>query len=782
VVVFFPFSKFRAAPGVRILSIGSLHVDNAYQQLCSFVAISRVTGPGEILRQLILHCLALSPNAEATKPELLRQMKESFVVKVVPRELDEVLDEIMNDGVVTRKRGGVLSLDPAEAQNVRARVRAAQELESSVRQEWLADTRMRFPTLSPTALWAALQQYLSAAFRRHGIQMKLFLDPKFNPPAEHTKSLTALLLESCNDLFVESDQAAATEAISDFLARAHEYTTRERYIEQLADGAANFYAFNVPPETATVMRQKLDRLDLVLDTNFLFGLLDLHVHPMVEVSRDLIAAVKKYKLPLALMYHTETKAELEIVIDRAVKNLQKTTWPPSASRAARQARGLSGIEHRYHELNASTPGGLPVNAFLARYRNVTALLAEYDVQTITSPAVDSSALAAKYSAFLQRRGADRAKATQQHDVTLLATVQQRRKAAGEVLDARTWLLTCDFLLYLFDWEDAREQDRMPCTVLPNVLWQALRAYFDTDPHFDDTFAATFAIPEYRTFGSTATNAAAALLQTMATHGNLPEEVAAKVMMNNLLIDQLRTVRDPAKFTADVEAAIAAGYAELEEDRALLAQRREEEERERERQREDLLRANAQLEEGRGAVEKARAAFDAERAALHDRETTLRANLNTATAEEQRAKRRARIAGYFAAVFGAATMLGGLEGICRAVEWRWFLDHPARYSLDALLTFAVFFGLASTFDAAFRTFFQAGATAMTILAAVLALLGGPRRQTLAVPPPDKPVRKAPAALDARTTTSSESTSTAGTMGTADTQPAPSPAPPKPVKPR
>src|SRR5208282_460754 len=88
------------------------------------------------------------------------------------------------------------------------------------------------------------------------------------------------------------------------------------------------------------------------DTNFLFGILDLHVHPQVEVSTELLKAIKKHHLPFVLQYHSATEREMLSTIDHYAATLKERRWNQSLSRAALTSPFVSGIELKYHQLNA----------------------------------------------------------------------------------------------------------------------------------------------------------------------------------------------------------------------------------------------------------------------------------------------------------------------------------------------------------------------------------------------------------------------------------------------
>ena len=126
------------------------------------------------------------------------------------------------------------------------------------------------------------------AIRRHGIQAVALMDPEAEIAREHHASLTTHLGSVTREVFQEADRAAAGEAISSFISTVRSDGRRGEYIAQLADGAFNYFSLTVAPEVSEKLRGKLNKLVLFLDTNFLFGILQLHANPQVDVSTELM--------------------------------------------------------------------------------------------------------------------------------------------------------------------------------------------------------------------------------------------------------------------------------------------------------------------------------------------------------------------------------------------------------------------------------------------------------------------------------------------------------------
>ncbi|MBI4584114.1 MAG: hypothetical protein HY717_08835 [Planctomycetes bacterium] len=554
-------------PGIKIAAPGT-----ALQQMCNYVAIAETTNPAESLRELILHTLFTFEEEKASSvQEVADILKTMFGVDAPTHQVQEALDQSTSAGQVHQPLGTNYILTADARAKVKARIDQAAQLQERVRMQWLTEIVGRFPILNADLAWGALQDYLAKAFLRHGIQVAVFLDPSVELPPEYAASLSTLLAESVQAEFGSTHAESARHAISDFLASVGKNEERAQFIAECADGAANYFSLAVSPDVAGRFREKLSPLTLFCDTNFLFGVLDLHVHPFVEVSNELIGAISKHTLPIKLRYHTATLRELQSSISHYGDILQRHRWTRALSRAATTSRFMSGIELKYHQKHAEN--GVEVDAFLRPYQHVDVILKQHNID-IYRPSADRlterATLQAEYQEYLKRLQREKLYELIAHDVAVLDCVRSLRSNAATTLEAGALLVTCDYSLYRFDSDASRIAKTQASVVLPNVLWQILRPFIPASQDFDRSFAETFAIPEFRTIGSGSAKACSKMLGLLAAYKDFPEETAARLLSNDLLIDHLRAAQDDKQFQAQVESAIASENQVLLEERAALA--------------------------------------------------------------------------------------------------------------------------------------------------------------------------------------------------------------------
>lgn len=712
----------------------------AFEKMCNFVAIADTRNPDETLNQLILQCFVILPSEKFQNARQFMEITDSlFGLQISEHQIQSCLDRLVKKGDIRCPANTNFTLSPEIREQLQKKIDNAKELEERVQHEWLEEIIRSFPALPFDDLWKALKGYLSRAFRRHGIQTAALLDPSIDIAAEYQESLSFLLEDTLKDTFSGDHRPMAKDAISKFLAAVGDYPDRASYIAQLADGAFNYFSLTVAPDVAEQFRQKLNPLTLFFDTNFLFGILDLHSHSQVEVSNELLQAIEKYQFPFKLRYHQATEKEMISTIGHFGDILRSRKWSQSISRAATTSLCLCGIEVKYHKLNAET--GIDVDSFLKPYKHVDILLKDKNIlkyMPYEGTLSERADLLADYKSFLAAKGKEKPYGAIEHDTTILDAVRQFRSKAKSSLEAGALLITCDYQLYMFDWENSRIHNKMACTVLPNLFWQILRPFAPSDLDFDRSFAETFAIPEFRTISSDAAKACSKMLSLLAVYKDIPEETAARMLSNDLLINRLRKVDSDEQFQEYVESAIVSENALLLEEKAALANQLESEKAEKEAKLKALDTERTVHEQEKSQVSQLLKQKEQElKSALMQKDKEKeRADCAFAEAEKEKAARKLaeeQAAGrvvtinIYAIIASSAISSISIAIFELLVYWlpcNWLRNHPNSYGLqgsfDVLLILVIF----GYFLPKWRKWCWGTSGVCAVLGLILTLLGGP----------------------------------------------------------
>ena len=567
-----------------------------FEQMCNFAAITKTQDADETLRQLIQLCLVILPDEKFESASQIMEAMALFDLQFSEQQVQAGLNRLLAQGRILQPTDAYFTVPDSDRTQLQTRIREVKALEERVRQEWLEEISNRFPILETDQAWKALQGHLASVFRNHGIQAIALLDPSIFTPPEQVENLSSLLNDALKGLFLPEQRATAYDAISSFLATIGEHAERAKYITQLGDGVFTYFSLTVEPEVARHFHKKLSQLTLFFDTNFLFQICNFYgTGPQKEASYELLRIVQRHKFPFKLRYHQVTRQEMRSTIDHYGAILRSG-----------QSRSIpTSIELVFHELNART--GIDVDTFLKPYEHFDVFLTDKNILIHRMQAQrrsEHTPLQQEYRRFLEVRGKFKGEESLKHDITLLEAVHQLRSKAKSSLEAGALLVTLDMSLYRFDWEMSRIQGRRACVVLPDHFMQVLRPFVPSDSDFDRSFAATFALPEFRAMESKLSEAQQQLFSYLTSYEFIPEETAASLLTNGLLMERLHKVENDEELQKDVESAMVYENAALLEEKAVLEKLLERAEAERAAKEKQLEQEKIEAEQMKTRAEQA----------------------------------------------------------------------------------------------------------------------------------------------------------------------------------
>lgn len=480
---------------------------------------------------------------------------------------------------------------------------------------------------------------------------------------------------------------------------------RTKYLAQLLDNTFTFYAVSIHEAAARYMRA-LPALTLFFDTNFIFGLLGLHTNSLGDVGKELISFIRENKFPFKLYFHEETLAEIQRTIAGIGRRLVDQRWPQQISRAAvsnkRLLGALTGVEYRYHALNAVHP--VDPKDFLSKYKHVEQLLDEYGIklyrEPFNTPAVpteDRGELIAEYEAFVDVRRPNDPKPYEalDHDIRVWLAVQGKRTAGGATpIDGGALFVTLDLLFHAFDRQYLRTYNQAPGSVaLPNQLLQVLRPFGRQSADFDARFVETFGISEIRTAHSDYGVTTSKVLSLLASFSEVSEETAVRILADEVLLQDLSGLEEESEaFRQRIDNALVADNAHLLEEQESVRRQREAENEAHLRElaekeaaiaalRSEMTTALAKVDEDRQAAERRADERHAEmKQSIRRSAADIHEQVAARKAESQRARRAERHARLAAAAL-VAVIAAVLIGIVPwATHWAWLEGHDHREGL------------------------------------------------------------------------------------------------------
>jgi hypothetical protein len=537
---------------------------NVFHRLCHLAALSREGKMKAAVDNLILSIFTINKDfAPTTAKQVVECIDSYFTLPLKEATVQSSIDTHLSNGRLIRNRATkTLSLSSSVRAEMETHINEANNLERQVREEWFTtlDTMESLTSPMKEQLWRGLQSYMASAFKRHGAETVLLLDPSNPISSEIRGTLSTYLDEAvkahCNNITREM----AFRLITGFFTDSP--TNRTRYIAQLLDGTFTYYAITVDQFAAIYLKEGIAPLSLFLDTNFIFAILDFGDNPLKDVSLELLEVVKKYNLPFKLYFHEETLNELRRVIGTAGDSLRGRHWSQAMSRAAIQAGFLHGVTLRYHQLNAETTTDPEV--FLSKYEYIEELLADHGL-TIYRVAADKAIdekrhlLVAEYRHFIEASRPQWPKPYEalNHDMAVWQTVSRLRKRSATAFGVGAYFLTTDYFLYRFDWQRLREKDTLGVVVLSNQFLQLLRPFIPTDRELDESFVEIFSIPEFRTLVRDYSRTSEKVFTYLSTYADISEGTAVRILTDEVLAQQLRDVKeDSEEFHGLIESAMA----------------------------------------------------------------------------------------------------------------------------------------------------------------------------------------------------------------------------------
>lgn len=704
----------------------------AFEKMCNFVAISKTKSSNETLQELVLQCLMILPDEIFNKTaDIVNAIEVLFGLEIPDQEIVNALDILISQSKITRLSdySYVLGLDIKH--ELRMRLDAATGLEERVQEQWFEELSVTYPQLPKDIMWKTLRSYLAKSFRRHGIQAVIYLDPSSSTLDDSTNGLTSLLREAINEVF-EKYNAQAENAISSFLALLGEYPDRIQYIAQLADGAFNYYSLTVDPDVAEKFREHLEPLTLFLDTNFLFGILDLHNSSLIDVSKQILISVEKHNLPFKLRYHVATGDEFRTTINYYSDRLRKRdSWPQQLSRVASRTQNISGIELTYHQKNAKNP--LSPEIFMSPYQHFDVILKRKLIEIYRNDRShrleEKNILQNEYVNFLAYRKKIKPESAIEHDVIVLDTVLELQDKVQSSLNRGAILLTCDYTLYKFDQMLSKRRNKQSCVLLPNLFMQLLRPFIPSNKDFDKSFAETFSIPEFRSMSSDVALATSKILNLFASYQVVPDEQTAfRMLSNKALLENLSTVKEDQQFQELIEAEFVNDNQVLMEEKAELERQLDIEKLKRQeesiasknianRERQEKLLAIEAIEREKSDKQSIESDLKREKEARNDAEYRIKQEKEQRIASEKKLEQLSDAGAIIFSIFCFIITIVLIDHF----KINFLLNHPRSHALQALIGLLIGLFISGLLRNKWRPKVWWGSGGIAVLIAIFSLL-------------------------------------------------------------
>ena len=590
-------------------------------------------------------------SSPATRDQIFDERADAGLAAMSRAQVDQAIDVLVQNGGVVELPDGTHKLSDNEAAAVQNAVASAGQIEAAVKVRVLAAATNAGADCGGeqgNQLWGRFHSEFVAPFIREFGARAYELITGVSTDAQRTQFITEFLTK-----FPEGQRAVLEPMILALLDR-NDVGCRT-YVLRLLNSYFFHSALSLPNEVIERAFSRPDRqrnIRLVLDTNFLFSLFELHANPSNEAVSLLLKTISRVPKNLNIRMYVlpTTVAEFR----RTLVSYENQASSIIASRGVVSAAlrvDISGVLQTYFRKVQESKYELTAKEYFEPYHsNIRALLEQHNVSILHGEddkySTDQETIddITDQLSFYQRRFINeprRQKSYEQvtHDMVLWHFISDRRPNISDTIFDAEWVgVTIDFGLMAFD-EHKRKRRGIPCMVHPASLVQALQMMIPTDENLERTIVALMQMPfMFEPFNLEDEKITRHILGTLSHFegaGNLTSETIIDILGNKALRGKFERSQERKEEVELIRDALIEHTAELERKAADLARRietkelelrevREDHEQKRLSESEKMGELHAERSQARAELERANA-----RAAATEQELTrLQADLES----------------------------------------------------------------------------------------------------------------------------------------------------------
>jgi hypothetical protein len=531
---------------------------------------------------LVLATLAESGGMCSSVAECQDNIRTLFSIDLHQVEVARSLSELTNADRVERKVDGFRLTDEARAQLTAVSEKSAETALAALH-DWRTWLLERWPGLTQAHLEQLeedLRAFLTHVLHRHGAEAALLLYPE-DPGA---RELYQALEDEGLD-FLEPTDSEVEEirpaALSHFIRRPSE--SQRLYLGQSLNTTYFWTVLTIDPDAAELVKDIAKGQRVYLDTNLVYRLLGVQGPRFVLPARTIVNTTQEVGYECCVT--PWTAEEFRTSLERAQDYLRRYPLPPSEySELLAEATSDDDFVTAYWRQVKDRP--LKIEEFGSHYYEVELLLEELGVGVTTEgcTAIDQRVEQVTDEVALLARvlhGKYRHPELLAHDVKHRLLVEHLRgRGPRRFANAGYWFMTFDSVLPRYDLHARREHGGdLPFCVSAGSWFQIVEAFRPKVEDPRQALADLLASPYVRYRRELSKETAQAIVARVQLHSGGNPELAARVMMNSALVEEIEAASSPAAQTERIDRAIVAAAKQAQED-ARAAQAEAERERQR----------------------------------------------------------------------------------------------------------------------------------------------------------------------------------------------------------
>ena len=306
---------------------------------------------------------------------------------------------------------------------------------------------------------------------------------------------------------------------------------------------------------------------IVLDTNVIFSILNIHLNPSNETSEsflELTQLAHEYA-DIGLYVLSSTIAESIGALEGALHAAPSGNITGPIARAGRSAGQISGLVGRYIETVAEGAKVTPTSYFQPYINNMEIILGDLGISIID----DSESIIRERVSFLDKvrdwladDSHDRSRAKIVHDIHALEFVKEKRKdVVKSLVDAEWWLMTADFGLQRYEKKSMNHSSKYALSMNPGEMVQILRFWVPRSEYLAQALVSGIRLPfVFHKFGPQTESISLRILDKVSNYSNaqeFSESVVTQILTDEALRSGLLDSRlDDEAVGSKIEASIA----------------------------------------------------------------------------------------------------------------------------------------------------------------------------------------------------------------------------------
>lgn len=303
----------------------------------------------ETLKSVIINALYESDNP-ISKKDLIDAIDILFDLDPYIPELECTLDNLVNQNIIT-KLSGQITLTQEARSKLKIKYQEYADLEKKRFNNFTIFLKNYYADITETQsrqVWNYYLEYLISCFFHYGENAILILNPSLSDKVDdnmlNNDFLRTIYLKLNDDYLV-----GVLKYVIDNYA---DHLTNEDldYLDNLSQKTLAFTSLGYDPNSLTTLGD-VNLIDWIvyLDTNVLFSLLDLHIHPENEACRNLIQLINDNKDKLKISFRVSELTMKELIGKKSDFDDLDINLTTPAIRAILKSRKLDEFSRKFYE-------------------------------------------------------------------------------------------------------------------------------------------------------------------------------------------------------------------------------------------------------------------------------------------------------------------------------------------------------------------------------------------------------------------------------------------------